>query len=327
MNKADITKAFILKHKHITETRRLAKLMFSKYPMLFKDIEAARYYINYCTGKIKKRVNKHTITFAERLQELRAEIQINTHIHSDKTPHKIVEDKALIISDLHIPYVDIETLDMALEYGYNNGVECVIVNGDLLDFGTISRFLSKPNEMRVIEQTHEAINILNYIQKALDCKVVFHAGNHDIRIEHYLMRQAPEFWGVDGNRLHEILKLKQLNIDYVQEYRYMQFGNLNIAHGHHIVKGIFAPVNPARGAFTKTNTSTLISHVHRTSEHIESDMNGKIIGCYSIGCITDIKPDYNPQVSKHNKGFAVVEKDSSGNFEVDNKKIIDNKIK
>jgi hypothetical protein len=123
------------------------------------------------------------------------------------------------------------------------------------------------------------------------------------------------------------LGLKDMGVDYVEEYRYMKFGNLNVAHGHHIVKGIFAPVNPARGVFTKTNTSTLISHVHRTSEHIEVDMNGKQIGCWSIGAMCDIKPDYNPQVSKHQLGFAIVEKEDSGDFEVSNKKIINNKVR
>jgi hypothetical protein len=57
-------------------------------------------------------------------------------------------------------------------------------------------------------------------------------------------------------------------------------------------------------------------------------MNGKVVGCYSIGAMTSINPDYNPQTSKHNQGFAVVEKDPNTNdFEVDNKKIINDKIR
>jgi hypothetical protein len=158
----------------------------------------------------------------------------------------------------------------------------------------------------------------------LDGKVAF-SGNCN-RIEQYMLRQAPELYY--QNKLEKLLMLEDMKIDYVEEYRYMKFGNLNIAHGHHIVKGIFAPVNPARGVFTKTNTSTMIHHVHRSSEHPEIDINGNSIDCYSVGAMTTVKPDYNPQVSKHNQGFAVVEKDPSTNdFEVDNKKIKNHKIR
>lgn len=107
----------------------------------------------------------------------------------------------------------------------------------------------------------------------------------------------------------------------------MNVGKLAVTHGNHVVKGIFAPVNAARGVFTKTNTSTLIGHVHRTSEHIETDMRGNVIGCYSQGCLTTLKPEYNPQVSKHNLGFARIEIVSDkGEFQLHNKKIINNKV-
>jgi hypothetical protein len=44
--------------------------------------------------------------------------------------------------------------------------------------------------------------------------------------------------------------------------------------------------------------------------------------------MTTITPDYNPQVSKHNQGFAIVTKDpKTGDFEVNNKKIINKKIR
>jgi hypothetical protein len=219
-----------------------------------------------------------------------------------------------------------KSLDLALEYGYNKDVDCIIINGDFLDFSTISRFSYKPSEMRVVEQLENGFEVLKYLQGALGVKVVYHEGNHCNRIEQYMIRQAPELYSL--NKLEKLLHLDSLGVDFVSGVQYMKFGNLNIAHGDKIVKGIFAPVNAARGVFTKTNTNTMIGHVHRTSEHIESDMNGKIIGCYSTGCLTTVRPDYNPQVSKHNQGFAVVEKDPNTNdFEVDNKKIINGKIR
>lgn len=332
MKKIDLARELMLEFPHVTENRALAKMLHNRYPLLFKNIEDARTIVRACIGKRgdfqRKNEQKKISSFLERLNETRAKFDIDIRTQSDKTPYVFdnKHNKALVMSDWHYPYTSMSSLDLTLEYANKENVDCIILNGDILDFSTISRFISKPNEMRVMEQIEGVKNLLAWMQSVMNVKIVFHIGNHEKRLEDYVLRQAPELY--QQNKLNKLLMLEDMKIDYVEDYRYMKFGNLNIAHGHHIVKGIFAPVNPARGAYTKTNTSTLISHVHRTSEHIETDMNGKVIGCYSIGCMTDITPDYNPQVSKHNQGFAIVTKDPITNdFEVNNKKIINNKIR
>ncbi len=653
INKAKLAEEVLLENPKITANRTLAKILQNKYPVIFKDIEDARGRIRFVQGKMgntAKQIRRFaTPIFLEKLNAERAKYDLDFRTQEDKTPYVFGSNhnKALVIGDLHYPYTDIESLTIALEYAYNEGVDCIIINGDSLDFSTISRFISKPNEMRVMEQIEGVKNLLAWMQKVMDVKIVFHAGNHcysqstkvltkdrgfvlfteltledevaqfdintniisyakpisyvakmyegeiytientyskqsvtdlhdviigkekkkakdvefedikniptngnignteypiednylkllvniicdatmvderkykpksikrriqfkiskerkiehlenlltdlnipyskklckktginilqpyyiriygqsarDIfedlndskkfplffkklsrrqvqlvleelaitdgyevdggvsitttskedadmllecfitngfnckyterdakfsgfinskkqyhlripynlgtngyksisskhysgmvycvemplgtvitmldgkvafsgnckRIEDYVLRQAPELYS--ANKLEKLLMLEDMKIDYVQDYRYMKFGNLNIAHGHHIVKGIFAPVNPARGVFSKTNTSTLISHVHKTSYHPEPVMSGGVIECFSIGAMTTVNPDYNPQVSKHNQGFAIVTKDpKTGDFEVHNKKISNHKIR
>lgn len=332
MNKQKIVEQVILENPTISAHRTLAKIVFNQYPLLFSSIENARDSVRYALDKhgenVRKFNRKNKAIFFEKLNAERAKFDLDFRQQEDKTPYVFGanHNKALVIGDLHYPYTDIESLTMVLEYGFDEGIDCIIINGDSLDFSTISRFISKPNEMRVMEQIEGVKNLLAWMQKVMDVKIVFHAGNHDKRIEDYVLRQAPELY--HNNKLEKLLMLEDMKIDFVADYRFMKFGSLNIAHGHHIVKGIFAPVNPARGVYTKTNTSTLISHVHRTSEHIESDMNGRVLGCYSIGAMTTVNPDYNPQVSKHNQGFAIVTKDpKTGDFEVHNKKIINKKIR
>ena len=329
MRKTAIVKKVIEENLTITSNRTLAKILVNQYPMLFKDIEQARDSVRYHLQKHGERdKSRATSSFVERLERLRAERQIDFRKQEDKTPYTFSDklNKALVLGDFHIPYTDPKALDLALEYGYTQNVDCIIINGDFLDFSTISRFSHKPNEMGVREQIENGIEMLKYLQGALGVKIVFHYGNHDLRCELYMIRQAPELYY--NNKLEKLLNLEALGVDHVEDYRYMQFGNLNIAHGHHIVKGIFAPVNPARGVYTKTNTSTLISHVHKTSYHPEPMMSGGVIECFSIGAMTTINPDYNPQTSKHNQGFAVVEKDhTNGDFIVDSKKIINYRIR
>lgn len=329
----DFAREVISENPHITFHRTLGKLLHKKYPMLFDDIEAARGAIRDVMGKRGLRGSFETTknqTFLEHLAKLRAESLIEEAELPDVTPYIISErfKRILVIGDTHIPYQDMRSLDLALKYGYNANVDAVVINGDFIDFGTISKFIHKPNTPRVKASIEQGIAILKYIKDALGCKVILHEGNHDIRYEHYIINHAEELFEDKDISLAAKLKVKQLNVDYVKNIRTMHFGKLVICHGNHIVKGIFSPVNPARGAFTKANASIMIGHCHRSSEHIETDIKDKVIGCWSVGALTTTHPEYNPQVSKHNQGFAVVTRiDKVGNYTVDNKKIINYEVR
>jgi len=329
--KTDLARDFILANPSITENRTLAKLLNSKYEAIFPTIEDARKIVRYVQGQAGEDYRKYSTIapFLSKLKKLRESISQELSEHVNTTPYNLPKKykNVLSISDTHGSYCDMDALDMALEYGYKTGVDAIIINGDFEDFKTISRWLSKPNSKRALEELEVCRNLLDYIQKSLGVKVVYHEGNHSQRWEHYLINKAPEFWGLADITLKGLYKCQEKGIDYVENERYMNVGKLAVTHGNHVVKGIFAPVNAARGVFTKTNTSTLIGHVHRTSEHIETDMRGNVIGCYSQGCLTSLKPEYNPQVSKHNLGFARIEIVSDkGEFQLHNKKIINNKV-
>ena len=332
-NTTKVITKFLEENPHIKANRTLAKMLHAKYPMIFKNVDNARSSIRFVLGKAgdfhRDNSNDYLRDFREHLAKLREATPLHTEEEMDLTPYTLNKKfkKPLIISDTHFPYTDLDALDISLEYGYKNGCDSIIINGDFEDFKTIAKFLSKPNAMRAKETVEGAKDLLMYIKKSLNIKVIYHEGNHTLRWEHYLLRNAPELWGMEAVRLKSLYECDKYNIDYVENERYMNVGKLAVSHGNHIVKGIFAPVNAARGVFIKTNSSTLIGHVHRTSEHIETDIHGKTIGCWSTGCLTTVRPEYNPQVSKHNQGFAVVSVYGDGDFEVDNRKIIDGKVR
>jgi len=328
--KMDIVKAFLLAHPRITSNKKLGVLLHNKYPLLFKDAENARGFVRVAMGTKGVQLKyKELGSFLDRLKNAREEFKLEVEKPQDMTPYVLSPNykKVLIISDTHNPYVDIDALDLALEYGYKNGVDSIIINGDFEDFSSISKFLTKPTAPRALEILEESIRLLDYIQYSLGVKVILHEGNHTLRWEHYLIRQAPEFWELPAIQLENLYKCREKGIDYVHNHKFMKVGKLSVTHGNHIVRGIFAPVNAARGVFVKTNANVMIGHVHKTSEHIESDLHGNVIGCFSTGCLTTIQPEYNPQTSKYNQGFAMVEViGDKGEFVVSNKKIINYKI-
>ena len=104
----------------------------------------------------------------------------------------------------------------------------------------------------------------------------------------------------------------------------MKAGSLNIIHGHEFSSGFFSPVNIARGLFLRGKVSAMQGHNNSSSEHTESDMNGKITTTWSLGCLCELHPAYLP-LNKWNLGCAVVDIDGE-NFDVRNKRIYKGKI-
>ncbi len=126
--------------------------------------------------------------------------------------------------------------------------------------------------------------------------------------------------------MEERLRLAELNIELIDGYTIVKAGKLNILHGDKLIRGVFAPVNAARGVFIRAKTNTIIAHVHTVSEHSEGDLNGERVGCWSMGCLCQLNPRFDVHNTKHIHGFAQVLVEPNGNFQVKNFKILDGKI-
>lgn len=79
----------------------------------------------------------------------------------------------------------------------------------------------------------------------------------------------------------------------------------------------------ARGLFLKTKTFAACAHGHSTSEHSVRDINDVMLTTWSFGCLSDLHPDWNP-FSDWNWGFAIINVEANGFFEVENRRILSN---
>jgi hypothetical protein len=147
-----------------------------------------------------------------------------------------------------------------------------------------------------------------------------------MRYEKYLYVKAPEIFDVDDFQIESLLRLNEMKIKMIEDHRLVKFGKLNVSHGHHVVKGIFAPVNSARGAYMKAKASILIGHTHSVSTHTEKTINGEIISCWSMGCMCELQSDYDPLNAKASHGFAHITIERNGYYHVDNKMIFKGKL-
>ena len=308
----------------------LARLIARDHPVLFPTIELARTAVRYHRGlkgerDRKKLKDKKHVVAPNSLNTYNLPRSYSAKRKTFTFPKE--HNNILLISDLHIPYHDIPALTCAIKFGKEKNVNTVFINGDLIDFYPISRFTNVKQKASFTKEIEASKKILEILRNEFpDAAFYFLFGNHDNRLEHYLATKAPELLGTNEFRLEVLLDFERFGVRAFEDTTLIKIGKLTVTHGHLLIKGIFAPVNPARGAFLRAKDNVLISHVHNASTHTEKTIKDKIIATYSTGCLCEINPDYNPFGNNFSHGFAHITTYEDGKFRVDNKRIINGEI-
>jgi predicted phosphodiesterase len=325
--KSEVAREFRSKFPNAS-TLTLARAIYNKNKSLFKDVEDARYTLRYIEGKtgVSKPKDK---TFVIKEHRPKNPFKLPESDSEAKEPFKLplLCNNILFISDLHIPYHDIPAITAALEYGKKENVNTIFINGDLLDFHKLSRFVNDPRKRNIAEELEAARQFFESLRKVFPKASIYYLkGNHCMRLELYLRVKAPELLDVNEFQLDVLLQLNKYKVTIIDDKQLVKIGKLSVTHGHHVLRGIFAPVNSARGTYLRAKQSTIISHVHKVSSHSETDMDGNVITCWSTGCLCELKPDYSPLVSNYSHGFAHIKVDKEGRYKVYNHQIINGKI-
>lgn len=302
----------------------LAKIICAKYPD-FK-LENVRNRIRYYRG------NNGSANFA--FLKNKAFVRANDGSYNIKAVNISTEDfifphkKPLIVSDIHLPYHDINAIEIALEKAYKDNVDSIYLNGDILDFYQVSRFTKEGGAMSIKEERDMFFEFIGWINENFNVPIYFKAGNHEERLAKYINEKAPDLAQLPELSLSGFLKLDELDIQFVDGRQKAMMGKLIVVHGHEFGESIFSPVNPARGLFLRAKSTTLAGHNHQTSEHHENNLKNDSMACFSTGCLCQLTPNYRPfAYTKWNHGFAIVEIDEDDSFEVSNYRIIDGKVR
>ena len=320
-----------------TATRTLARVLYKDNIELYKNYDAARTFIKIIRGKNGKRLRERTLDKSQFEKEYKS--SNNGIVNPYKFPESyeikrepFILPKAnkniLVISDLHIPYHNIEAITLAFDYGKKEKIDTIIINGDLLDFYLLSRFHKDPRKRSVkqeLEAARQFLQVLRFHFKAAN--IYYLLGNHDVRYQMWLESKAVELLGCEEFELGSLLRLGELGIQIIDDKTLIKAGKLIITHGHLVIRGVFAPVNAARGAYMRAKQSILIGHTHKISEHTETNMDKEITTTWSAGCLCELSPDYNPFANGYAHGFAHVRiTDAIGGFSVKNIRIYNGKI-
>ncbi len=236
------------------------------------------------------------------------------------------DDRTLVLSDIHLPYHDRNSIELAVKEGKRREVNRVILNGDTLDFYQLSRFSRDPRLRSFSGEIELGKQLVESLREHFpDAEIIWKDGNHEERYQHYLEASAKELIGVNEFRFEVLMDFFNLGVVYVNEKRPMHLGHNIIVHGHEFGIQIFSPVNPARGLFLKAKHSSVAGHHHITSEHSARTLDGKQIVCWSMGCLCGLNPQYRP-INDWNNGFGIQETAMNGEFDFDNLKILAGRV-
>lgn len=145
----------------------------------------------------------------------------------------------VVFSDIHIPFHDEGFVSAAIECIKDMQPEALILNGDVIDCYSISRF-NKPLKTVTNFETEvgETKKFLKEIRKAIPkAEIVYTEGNHEFRLKKVLADAAggeKQLISVLDYTMEQVLDLKSLNIKWadsgmVGESR-VQFADVKIGH-------------------------------------------------------------------------------------------------
>lgn len=301
-------------------TLKLARIVYKENRLLFRDVEAARSFLRGIEGKALNRVKVRKVV------PERPKNPYNLPQSDEATyePYELKAKRLLVLSDIHIPYHNIEALTCAFNFAKGEKPDAILLNGDTIDFFGLSRFSKDPKARSFANELNTFKEFIEILKKTFNAKIFFKIGNHEERYFHFLWMKAHEIVGVEEFELENIIKSRAEGIEIIKDKRIIKAGDLNIIHGHEFGGSVFSPVNIARGLFLKGKVSAMQGHNHCSSEHSESNMNGELTTTWSVGCLCELHPAYLP-INKWNHGFSLVDIDEQ-NFEVRNKRIHKGKI-
>jgi len=322
MSKVNIARDYREKYGWDMPTLKLARIIYNDNPLSFSSVDHARTSLRSIENKLGKKNN--IITTKDMPTRPTNPYNLPDSDEAIYQPYDLKAKRLLVLSDIHIPYHNIEALTCAFDFAKGEKPDAILLNGDTLDFFGLSRFSKDPKARSFAHELKTFKEFMDILKKTFDAKIYFKIGNHEERYFHFLWMKAHEIVGVEEFELENIIKSRAEGIEIIKDKRIIKAGDLNIIHGHEFGGSVFSPVNIARGLFLKGKVSAMQGHNHQSSSHTESNMNNDITTTWSLGCLCELHPAYLP-INKWNHGFAIVDIDGQ-DFEVRNKRIHKGKI-
>lgn len=175
----------------------------------------------------------------------------------------------LIIPDCHHPFEDKRAWQLLLKVGKALKPDTIVTMGDFLDLFSVSAHDKDPTRrLGLKEEVDYAKERISELDDLGASTKVFLAGNHEWRLERYLMQKAPELF--TSLKIQELLGLAAGGWKYIPYKEHVQIGKLYLTHD--CGKAGASAHNDARDAF---EGSVVIGHTHRLAYAVKGNVKNK----------------------------------------------------
>jgi len=210
-------------------------------------------------------------------------------------------EKTIVANDFHGQFRDKKTCKLWFSFIKREKPDRVVINGDLVDFYSISRFDKDPARKEDLQdELNDNYNFLWELRQIFDGIIIVIEGNHEARLRKYLRSNAPAIATLDALKIEALLGLKELDISYIEDGIWL--GDLFVYHGSLIrSKAGYT----AHAELLKNGCSGISGHSHRDGKAPVRNRKGQLCW-WENGCMCDLNPEYVKGVANWTQGWSVV---------------------
>ena len=217
-----------------------------------------------------------------------------------KTEELKLKDGIVVIgSDVHIPFHDTKAIEAFTNYCKDLQPQAIVLNGDVLDFYKLSRFVKGEGRNPYEEITY----CQEFLQSIKECcpnsDIYYVIGNHETRLTTYVLNNAPHLASLVED-VFTILKTNDMGIKGCSEV----IINDNFVCTHGKLLGNKAGLSAIK-EIEKHYMSGASGHTHRLAKFITRKARRKFVWL-ETGCLCDLNPEY-VQDPDWQQGFAVIQ--------------------
>lgn len=200
-----------------------------------------------------------------------------------------IRDRMIIIPDCHTPFHNKPATKIVFDYIKQEKPQYVTLVGDVIDFYAVSRYsrdLKRRTQLQ--HELNEFHSFLDELQDASgNAQIIFIKGNHEARFDKYIREHAPEFEGLKGFSLPEVLQLNRRNIIWAPDG--FTYGSCYLIHGDGL-SGNKAGMTATKW-LESLMRSVVVGHVHKLSIVNRRTAAGILFGM-ETGTLSNLDPEY-----------------------------------
>lgn len=199
--------------------------------------------------------------------------------------------RILFVPDTHRPYHSERAWQLMLKAARQFKPHVIIVLGDFADFYTVSAHDKDPKRKESFEDEVASVAVgLNELDSLGAEEKHFVSGNHEFRLERFLMTSAPPLYSMI--KVEKLFDLKKRGWSYTPYQRSLRIGKLHVTHD----EGNAGPYahERARASF---EGNCVIGHTHRLAVSYRGNAKGTCHVGAMFGWLGDInRIDYMHRV-------------------------------